>query len=131
MKMSNLRMFKIGFALLVYLLTMTGAGNLVLCFGEDGHVSFELSSTGGCATTAEAVGDHCGPCVDFPLLVGASDQQCATIKVSFSRETISDASQTPFIGVEPEADKWQPLRPSSDLFPDTILASLRTVVLVI
>lgn len=63
-----------------------GLGESVLCFGADGHVAFETaapsgecSSASGRITTALADSDlslgvssrqdHCGPCVDFPVLV--------------------------------------------------------------
>lgn len=131
MKLSRLKKFKVCFALLVSLFTIAGVGNLVLCFGEDGHVALEFSPTGRCATAAEAVGDHCGPCVDIPLLAGTSDHQLTLVEAPSFREVIASIPQIHFVGAGPEADRWQPLWLSSNLLPDTILASLRTVVLVI
>jgi hypothetical protein len=63
-----------------------GLGESVLCFGADGHVAFETAAPGGVCFSASGrirtsladsdlrLGvssrqDHCGPCVDFRVLV--------------------------------------------------------------
>jgi hypothetical protein len=68
----------------------TGASALVLCVGLDGHVDVEASSADVCTTQGAAVkagdrghdprclgkerDDHCGSCVDFPIVVGGMDR---------------------------------------------------------
>jgi hypothetical protein len=76
----------------VLVLGFTGVeGSLVLCFGDDGHVSVETAGPKGCADleeTAEhgstsivipASSSHCGSCVDVAL---ASSSATASVKAA-------------------------------------------------
>ena len=75
------------FLVLCLLMPMSTVG-LVLCIGEDGHVAFEFARNSRCATPIVPAStlphqitpwpsppDHCGPCVDVPLLTSEDDQQ--------------------------------------------------------
>ena len=75
------------FLILCLLMPMSAAG-LVLCIGEDGHIAFEFARDSRCTTPLvpastlsqqimpwTSLPDHCGPCVDVPLLTSEEDQQ--------------------------------------------------------
>ena len=75
------------FLILCLLMPMSAAG-LVLCIGEDGHIAFEFARDSRCTTPLVPAStlsqqitpwtsppDHCGPCVDVPLLTSEDDQQ--------------------------------------------------------
>src|SRR2546425_997327 len=71
------------------LLMPMGAGGLVLCIGADGHMAFEPARNSRCTTPIAPAStsshqitswtsqpDHCGSCVDVPLLTSdAASQQ--------------------------------------------------------
>ena len=70
------------------LLMPMSAGGLVLCIGADGHMAFEPARNSRCTTPIAPTltssyqitpwtsqPDHCGPCVDVPLLSSEGDQQ--------------------------------------------------------
>jgi len=76
------------FTLLCAALAPASAPGRVLCVAADGHVSFEAALGGDCCSDAAPVlnsreaarcadasleDEHCGPCVDIPL-VAAADQ---------------------------------------------------------
>jgi hypothetical protein len=75
--------------LMVFLLLPGHAFGAVLCFGADGHISLEASQNGRCGTekgprplrsqehtvSIAASADHCGPCVDVPLLTSDSNKE--------------------------------------------------------
>jgi hypothetical protein len=74
--------------LVLCLLMPVSAVGLVLCVGEDGHIAFEFARNSRCATPIAptstlsyqitpwtSLPDHCGPCVDVPLLTSEDDQQ--------------------------------------------------------
>ena len=75
------------FLVFCLLMPMSAAG-LVLCIGEDGHIAFEFARNSRCTTPIAPTStlsqqitpwpsppDHCGPCVDVPLLTSEDDQQ--------------------------------------------------------
>ena len=75
------------FLVFCLLMPMSAAG-LVLCIGEDGHIAFEFARDRRCTTPLAPTStlsyqitpwtsppDHCGPCVDVPLLTSEDDQQ--------------------------------------------------------
>jgi len=75
------------FLILCLLMPMSAAG-LVLCIGEDGHIAFEFARNSRCTTPIAPTStlsyqitpwtsppEHCGPCVDVPLLTSEDDQQ--------------------------------------------------------
>ena len=54
--------------------SLVGAKEVVLCFGDDGHVAIErITSNGSCGTPVTpslpsiVYAGHCGPCIDFTL----------------------------------------------------------------
>jgi hypothetical protein len=75
------------FLILCLLMPLSAAG-LVLCIGKDGHIAFEFARNSRCTTPIVLAStlsqqitpwtlppDHCGPCVDVPLLTSEDDQQ--------------------------------------------------------
>jgi hypothetical protein len=79
--MKGLRFSLIALLLAFGLLMPMGAGDLVLCIGADGHIGFEPARNSRCTTpvtptltpsqqitASTSQPDHCGPCVDTPLL---------------------------------------------------------------
>jgi hypothetical protein len=88
-----------------------GLGESVLCFGADGHIAFEPAAPGGLCSSASgrttphpagsdrsldvsSRNDHCGPCVDFPVLVNDSGR-CVS-PLAFHK-----ANPAPFAGGTP------------------------------
>lgn len=74
--------------LILCLLTPMSAAGLVLCIGEDGHIALEFARNSRCTTPLAPASplspqitpwtsppDHCGPCVDVPLLTSEDGQQ--------------------------------------------------------
>ena len=79
--------------------TASGVSGIVLCFGADGHVSFEISHQGRCQDADDAPGhgrhvvaqmlassdaDGCGPCVDVPLSSDTMSQPMTKVRQSSS-----------------------------------------------
>jgi uncharacterized protein UPF0016 len=76
--MKGLRSSLTALCLACCLLMPMGAGGLVLCIGADGHIAFEPARDSRCTSSVAPIAsqaDHCGPCVDIPLLTSAGDQQ--------------------------------------------------------
>jgi hypothetical protein len=80
--------------LAVFLPGVGGLGESVLCFGADGHVAVEAAVSPGACFSAPVSGDasakyperelsregdHCGPCVDFPVLVNEIDRGVSSL----------------------------------------------------
>jgi len=70
------------------LLMPMGAVGVVLCIGVDGHIAFEPARHSRCTTPIVSTStpsqqstqlasqsDHCGPCVDVPVLTSEGNQQ--------------------------------------------------------
>jgi hypothetical protein len=128
----------------------SGLGESVLCFGADGHVAFETAAPSGvCSsasgrTTPPLAGsdrsldvssrqDHCGPCVDFPVLVNDSGR-CVS-PLAFHK-----ANPVPFAGGTPAALAGSSMPVMTVTFlhsgirhdlPDPTSISLRNTVLLI
>jgi hypothetical protein len=75
------------FLVFCLLMPMSVVG-LVLCIGEDGHIAFEFARNSRCTTPIAPTStlshqitpwtsppDHCGPCIDVPLLTSEGDPQ--------------------------------------------------------
>ena len=86
--MNGLRSSLIALCVALCLLVPMGAGSVVLCIGADGHIGFEPVRNSRCTTLLAltstpssqitpwtAPPDHCGPCVDVPLLTSDADSQ--------------------------------------------------------
>jgi len=86
--MKGLRSSTIALFLACCLLMPMSALGLVLCIGADGHIAFEPARNSRCATPTAPTStlsqqiapwtsppDHCGPCVDVPLLSSEDDLQ--------------------------------------------------------
>jgi hypothetical protein len=105
-------------------------GDLVLCFGDDGHLAIEAVGPDGCVEAVEdwapaasaslmpAAASHCGPCVDVALTAPAAAKGAATAKragaapaaiviatprppMPHLRAAISLRHSTPFISEKP------------------------------
>src|SRR5262249_42540846 len=79
--MNGLRSSLIVLCVALCLLMPMGVGSVVLCIGADGHIGFESARNSRCTTPLAptstplsqltpwtAPSDHCGPCVDAPLV---------------------------------------------------------------
>lgn len=144
MKHFRLGQSKAWWVLLAYLLISTGGSvNGVLCFGLDGHIALEFTGLGGCgpesvdgsgSTTlslaaSENGRDHCGPCVDVPILANASDNSIASVKQPGSQQRVPLATPVTTAAREITAVKSVPLRQSAVPSVSATLLFLRTVVL--
>jgi hypothetical protein len=80
---SRVRFLLIVVMLLCALVAPVAAMDVVLCIGADGHVTLEAGRNGRCGTLTfssassqhqtyemHSSADHCGPCIDVPLLAG-------------------------------------------------------------
>jgi hypothetical protein len=126
------------------LMPMSTVG-LVLCIGADGHVVFETARNGHCTTPIAPTStlsqqtipwasppDHCGPCVDVPLLTSdaVSQQFVPTFPLVLQLEVPGSVLVPWAVSAAPEL----PLRPcwlSCPRVINTILRALRTVILLV
>ena len=124
--------------------SLVGTHGLVLCYGADGHVEVEVAVNGGCGpfsitsdpgdfngNLANALGEHCGPCVDVPIVFSNYDvsRHLAEIKASkASSDFVCLASQLSAWKIQAITPSLSPKQPSH---PSFSLESLRTVVLLI
>jgi hypothetical protein len=131
------------FLILCLLMPLRAAG-LVLCIGEDGHIAFEFARNSRCTTPIVPAStlsqqitpwtlqpDHCGPCVDVPLLTSEDDQQFIAPSPQFLTPNIPMlALATPLVAMT-----VVPAAPTSawSFFPTVspMLTVLRTVVLLL
>lgn len=107
-----LRQFLATVALLVFLVVgVTGASDTVMCYGSDGHVALEALGSRGCSdfvpktptqaspSKALVVNDHCGGCVDIPLLSwqGMSEQSVSVLSdnPTFEKQSLVWAEPLP------------------------------------
>lgn len=128
-------------------LGIVGTGDQILCQGEDGHRQVEYANNGCCtapptpqesllrfsATVVQtnAMQDHCGSCVDIPLLTGAMKFLPAT-------RTVNPGPLYPAYSmfcsyVNPGLDYSSNGAPQAVALipPQSTLRSLRTVVLLV
>jgi hypothetical protein len=125
------------------LMPMSAVG-LVLCIGEDGHIAFEFARNSRCTTPIAlastlspqitpwtSLPDHCGPCVDVPLLTSEDDQQF----IASSPPLLAPDVPVLALAVPLVAMPVVPAVPTSAwaFFPtiSPMLTSLRTVVLLL
>jgi len=128
---------------LCLLMPMSAVG-LVLCIGEDGHIAFELARNSRCATPIVPAStlshqitpwtsppDHCGPCVDVPLLTSEDGQ----LFIVLSPPLLGPDVPVLALAVPLVAMPVVPAVPTSAwaFFPtiSPMLTSLRTVVLLL
>jgi hypothetical protein len=131
--------------LLFCLLIAPGAAlGTVVCIGSDGHVQLEAARHGRChsltvspaAWQAQTAGplaeaDHCGSCVDIPVLIGDTREYSRSIAAPPTQMSVP-MSALPVVVVVPDPD-LTPIRSlvSSPLFFRPVILVLRTVVLLI
>ena len=122
------------------LLPSISSADLLLCFGDDGHIAIEKSFLGSC--DGQDVHDsehdentiresHCGPCTDIPFLQNSIRE---TSLEKLSSETKLRYSNTFFISQtnRPRIKLKTLLNHSAiDPPPPTSVALLKTVVLLI
>jgi hypothetical protein len=143
--MQRLRSSIIALFLTSCLLMPMGTVGLVLCIGADGHMAFEPVRDSRCTTLIAPAStllqqitpwtsppDHCGPCVDVPLLTNdtASQQFVPTFPLLLQREVPGFALVSWIVSAAPEL----PLTPGWLSFPrviNTTLRALRTVILLL
>jgi hypothetical protein len=143
--MKRLRSSIIVLCLICCLLMPISAVGLVLCIGADGHVAFESARNGHCATPIALTStlsqqitswasppDHCGPCVDVPLLTSeaACQQFVPTFPLLLQRE-IPGAVLVPRIVSVAPALSFTPYWLSFARVINTTLHALRTVILLV
>jgi hypothetical protein len=131
--------------LLCVLVAPVTALDIVLCIGADGHVTFEKARNGRCGTAGLqpsaatrlhtavtlARADHCGPCVDIPMLTGDTRQQSLPVLPSPMQSAVPVLTLAPgVLPFSPELVTTPPLL-ALLLTPSPTLRALRTVVLLI
>jgi hypothetical protein len=128
----------------------SGLGESVLCFGADGHVAFETASPSGTCSSASgwtiptladsgpsldvsSRQDHCGPCVDVPVLVNDIGRSVSPL-VFHKANPIPVAWDTPAASAGPSMPGIQTAFLLSGIrfdLPDPTSISLRSTVLLI
>jgi len=115
--------------LLIYLLVVRGVfPDLVLCFGDQGHVAIETSHRFCPHLTSQDP----KPCLDLPLLQASSDEHLLVMVPSPTRqdlvtELVGLYSTLPLFGTVTAPDAL----PFFTLPPNASIPSLRTVILLI
>jgi hypothetical protein len=143
--MKGLRSSTIALFLTCCLLMPMSAVGLVLCIGEDGHIALEPVRNSRCATPIAPPltlsqqitpwtfsPDHCGPCVDVPLLTSdtASQQFVPTFSFLLQLE-MSGFTLVPWVvSASPELPST-PFWLSLPRVTNTTLSALRTVILLL
>jgi len=143
--MKRLRSSSIALFLTCCLLMPTSAVGLVLCIGADGHIVFEPVRNSHCATPIAPTStlsqqitargsppDHCGPCVDVPLLTSdaASQQFVTTFPFLFQLEVPGFTLVPWVVSASPELPST-PFWLSLPRVTNTTLSALRTVILLL
>ena len=130
--------------LILCLLVPLSAAGLVLCIGKDGHIAFEFARNSRCTTPIvpastlsqqitpwTSLPNHCGPCVDVPLLTSEDDQQF----IASSPQLLTPDIQMLALAMPLVAMPVVPAAPTSawSFFPTVspMLTALRTVVLLL
>ena len=145
----------------LFIFSLIGQGLLsgfVLCLGADGHVAVEAAHEKRCGFPSNVTKqversyiprsgetshspsmfevpktfDHCGPCFDFPILIGGFDQRyiapTQNTKTQIKTPIISALSSFRSVLVSTTPEDLQPLTPS---LINPTLTLLRTVTLLI
>src|SRR5262245_11140171 len=120
------------------------AAGLVLCIGEDGHIAFEFARNSRCTTPIVPAStlsqqitpwtlppDHCGPCVDVPLLTSEDDQQFIAPSPSLLTLDVSVLALAMPLVTMPVSPAALMSASSSSLTVSSMLTALRTVVLLL
>lgn len=131
------------FLIFCLLMPMSAVG-LVLCIGEDGHIAFEFARNSRCTTPIAPTAplsqqitpwtspsDHCGPCVDVPLLTSEDGRQfIAPFPPLLTLDVPALALSMPLVAIPvisvAPTSAW-----SSFLTVSSMLTTLRTVVLLL
>ncbi len=143
----RIRTSAIWISLLIYVLAgVVGAEAMVLCIGTNGHIAIEALSGGLCSESQDVSNgtaspstinspspsqDHCGPCVDFPILTGDGQPYLASVQYASAQNLsgLHAISESPTVIFSDIATiNLLPVPPPS---ADTRLTSLRTVILLI
>ena len=143
--MKGLRSSIIALFLTGCLLMPMSVMGLVLCIGADGHIALEPARNSRCTTPIAPIStlsqqitpwtsppDHCGPCVDVPLLTSddASQQFVPTFPLLLQLEAPGFVLVSWAVSASPEL----PLTPFWLSLPsaiNTTLSALRTVILLL
>src|SRR5262249_7830919 len=143
--MNGLRSSLIVLCVALCLFMPMGAGSVVLCLGADGHIGFESARNTRCTTPLAptsttllqitpwtAPSDHCGPCVDAPLVTSDADSQrfVSAFRLVLQLEVPGFALVPWTISASP-ALPFTPFWPSPPRVTHTTLTALRTVILLI
>jgi hypothetical protein len=128
----------------VFLLLPGQALGTVLCIGVDGHIAVEAAQNGRCGflgslvpsdehlTKIPASTDHCGSCVDVPLLTSDTDsrQLLPVMPLLLQFETAGLALVPWVVSASPDCTA-PPSWLSSSRSIHTPLRALRTVILLV
>lgn len=134
--------------LMCLLLPIAGFADLVICYGSDGHVAIESAQKGSCCTESSdtstrilsksvdkhilySTGDPCGPCVDFPLLVGRPETQFVPTKNTSSQKQSLVFDDFDYVSSNYGNFADKNLFPEQPLAISSSLISLRTTILLI
>jgi hypothetical protein len=126
------------------LVVPVAAMDMVVCFGADGHIALEAARNGRCGTSTWSPvaslsqpgvmlsnPDHCGPCVDMPLLTAETREHPLAVRTT---PALCDGVLLACVA--------SPVIASSDVIPTScpspaplgyspILTALRTIILLI
>lgn len=143
--MNGCRSSPIALFLALCLLMPMGAGGLVLCIGADGHIGFEPARNSRCtppiaptSTPSQQIApwtsqlDHCGPCVDAPLLTSDADsQQCVQTFPRLRQLEVPGFALVPWVVSAAPELPFTPFWLSLPRVTNTTLSALRTVILLL
>ena len=136
---------------IVVLICLLMFGNLthgaILCFGEDGHVSLEISST-NCCDEYQAISvqtpqnscsidnhskniDSCGDCVDIPIPGNCPSKQLASIVTKdYSHLKILQKTIISISNIDSISNNKEPVAILVNHLSDTIISISTTVLIV-
>lgn len=143
--MKDVRSSLIALVVALCLLMPMSTRGLVLCIGTDGHMRFEPARNSRCTTLMTPTAtlsqqitpstsppDHCGPCVDVPLLTSDADAQqfVPTFPLVLQLEVPGLALVSWVVPAAP-ALAFTPVWLSLPRVTNTTLSALRTVMLLL
>lgn len=145
MKHHSLKILTVVISLTAYLCSFPGLGNAgIVCFGDDGHVSIESTSTLSLTVQNTTVTDHsvkaeendhcedqCNSCIDFPLSFTTKNQ--TTRENNYILELENNLLFTPVTEILLIITALIDYSPPQENPPiiDNAITSLRTIVLVV